>query len=160
MGLQTELNLPHPFTNQAHVAAINIVLTGAYLSKEGDRILRQYGLTDAWFNVLTLLKRQAPEGRLRQADLGRMLVVNRSNVTGLVDRMESAGLVRRIPDPDDRRVNYVEMTEAGSAAIDRAEPEYYRRLDEIMVDLDDKDRMRISNLLEAVRERCRSEQDE
>ena len=69
-----------------------------------------------------------------------MLVVNRSNVTGLVDRMESAGLVRRMPDPVDRRVNYVEMTEAGSDAIDRSEPAYYHRLDEIMVDLDDDDR--------------------
>ena len=54
MGLQSELNLPNPFINQVHVAAINIVLTASYLSKEGDRVLREYGLTDAWFNVLTL----------------------------------------------------------------------------------------------------------
>ena len=102
----------------------------ALLQKRGARLLREHGLTDAQFNVLMLLHHQGERGRMSQIRLGRLLLVNRSNVTGLVDRMERDGLVRREDDPDDRRVNLVAITEKGMEVLGGAMAAYYPMLDE------------------------------
>ena len=88
MSLKNELGLPNPFSHKEHEAMLNIVVTGTLLTKEGEKILRPYGLTDAQFNILMLLKYQSPDGKINQTILGKMLLVNRSNITGLIDRME------------------------------------------------------------------------
>jgi MarR family 2-MHQ and catechol resistance regulon transcriptional repressor len=62
-----------------------------------------YGITDAQFNVLIRLQ-YASERFLSQADLER-LVVNKADMTGIIDRLERAGLVRREDCPKDRRVS-------------------------------------------------------
>jgi DNA-binding MarR family transcriptional regulator len=128
MSLQSDLGLPNKIINSGHEAVLNIVLTAAILSKEGDRILRPIGLTDSQFNVLMLLKHQTDDGRINQTRLGRMLLVNRSNVTGLIDRMEQAGWVRRHPAPADRRVKMVSLTEKGKKLVARAEKIYLDRI--------------------------------
>ena len=153
MGLQQELSLPNPFRHSAHEALLNVAFTGTLLAKEGDRVLRPLGLTDSQMNVLMLLKYQAGEDGLNQTALGRMLLVNRSNVTGLVDRMEQAGLVRRVDDPQDRRVKYVRLTGAGSRVLGKAAQVYYARIEEIMGTLTPAEHRSLCRLLERVRER-------
>ncbi|HUU28819.1 MAG TPA: MarR family transcriptional regulator [archaeon] len=151
MGLQNELGLLRSIKNQGHETVLNIVFTGTLLTKEGQKVLRPFGLTEAQFNVLILLKTQSVDGKINQTNLGNMLLVNRSNITGLVDRMEQAGLVRRIDDPEDRRVNYVEMTDAGSQALEKAQNAYFSRVDEVMSTLtEDEDRF-LTRMLERVR---------
>ena len=62
-------------------------------------------------HVLHLIEpaRPLPMGRLAET-----LACDASNVTGLVDRLESRGLVRRRPSDEDRRVKVVQLTPAGS----------------------------------------------
>ncbi len=151
MPLHTELGLGKPFSHKAHEAALNIVFTASRLTKEGNRILQPFGITDAQFNVLMLLKDHAESGPITQTDLGRMLLVNRSNVTGLVDRMEQAGLIRRTPVPGDRRVNHVEMTERGRTVLKEAHDAYYRRLEKLMGVFSGDDYECICRLLERIR---------
>ncbi len=67
--------------------------------------------------------------------------MNRSDVTGLVDRMERSGLVRRVPDPDDRRVNIVELTPVGRDGFRKAHDVYYRAIGSIMAPLADDDQI-------------------
>ena len=152
MGLQKELGLSKPLIHQGHEAVLNIALTGTLLTKEGHRILQPFGLTGAQFNVLMLLKYQSVDGRINQTNLGKMLLVNRSNITGLVDRMEKAGLVRRIADPKDRRVNYVEITDVGSEVLTKANKAYIERVDEVMSVLSDSDYDNLCKLMETIRE--------
>ena len=156
MSLKDELGLLKPFTHRAHETVLNIVLTGTLFVKEGTRILQPFGLTDAHFNVLMLLKHHTLDGRITQTELGNMLLVNRANITGLIDRMEKAGLVRRIPDPADRRVNYIEMTEEGIKALEKANKAYYERIQEIMSSLSDSDYTSLCSLLETIRDRMRN----
>ncbi|MGF1427904.1 MarR family winged helix-turn-helix transcriptional regulator [Kitasatospora sp. LaBMicrA B282] len=61
--------------------------------------------------ILSLLHQPLP-----MRTLAGLLGCDASNVTGLVDRLESRGLVRREPDPADRRVKNVLLTDAGAAA--------------------------------------------
>ncbi len=153
MSLQRELGLNKPFRNHAHETLLNIVLTGTLLMKEARNVLQPYGLTEAQFNILMLLKHQCKNGRTNQTELGRMLLVNRSNVTGLIDRMEQAGLVRRIPDAVDRRVHQIEMTDAGRATLESCEQLYYRRIEDVMAKLSPERRDRLIEELESLRER-------
>lgn len=52
------------------------------------------------------------------------MVSDNSNLTRLVDRLEARGLVRRAPDPGDRRVTLVQLTPAGKALIDELRPRH------------------------------------
>jgi DNA-binding MarR family transcriptional regulator len=66
----------------------------------------------------------SPDGRLRMADLASLLLVSKSGVTRLVDRVEQAGLVRRELSPEDRRVTFARITGAGRQALARANPAF------------------------------------
>ncbi len=155
MGLKEELGLHHDFGSRAHEALLSVAMTGTLLEKEGDRILRPLGLTDAQFNVLMLLKYQSNGSEMNQTVLGNMLLVNRSNVTGLVDRLEQLGWVRRTPDSSDRRVKLVSLTESGREVLERAENEYNRRVHEVMSALTDEEHDIICSLLERLRKRLK-----
>lgn len=155
MGLQRELGLPNPISDIEHEAIMNIALTGEMLAKEGQRIFRPLGLTDSQFNVLIILKHQADEKGITQTELGQRLLVNRSNVTGLVDRMEEAGWVRRSAVAGDRRINRVQITKNGLSLLEQAEETYYKRIHEVMGDLAKKDLTVICSLMERVRNNLR-----
>ena len=71
----------------------------------------QFDLSPIQCHVLHLLEPRRPLPMSRLAD---MLSCDASNVTGLVDRMESRGLVRRRSSPDDRRVKVLQLTATGA----------------------------------------------
>jgi DNA-binding MarR family transcriptional regulator len=80
-----------------------------------ERRLAQAGLPAlAWYDVLWGLER-APGQRLRMSELADKVVLSRSNLTRLVDRLEDAGLVEREPSEEDRRGAYAVLTESGKA---------------------------------------------
>jgi DNA-binding MarR family transcriptional regulator len=85
----------------------------------------QHGLSLRWYDVLLQLH-AAPGARLTMRDLGRAVVISKSGLTGLVDRMQHAGLVRRRRDPTDRRVVHVTLTPAGTEAYRRARDDHRR----------------------------------
>ncbi|MBW4519396.1 MAG: MarR family transcriptional regulator [Scytolyngbya sp. HA4215-MV1] len=67
-----------------------------------------------WYDVLLTLK-QAPDQRVRLSELAEQVLLSRSNLTHLVDRLEKAGLLRRERCPSDRRGTFAVLTEAGFA---------------------------------------------
>lgn len=76
-----------------------------------------------WYDVLIELY-EAPEQRLRMSDLADKVVLSRSGLTRLVDRLEKEGLLLREPDPNDRRGFFAILTEAGITAMRAAWPVY------------------------------------
>lgn len=67
-----------------------------------------------WYDVLFTLK-EAPDYRLRLSELAEKVLLSRSNLTRLVDRLEKAGLLYREPCKRDRRGTFAVLTEAGLA---------------------------------------------
>ena len=65
-----------------------------------------------WYDALWALER-ADEGRLRMHELARSVVLSRSNVTRLIDRLEEAGLIARENCADDRRGAFAAITAKG-----------------------------------------------
>lgn len=89
-----------------------------------ERDLAAAGLVPlTWYDVLVALW-EAPDHRLRLRELAREVVLSRSGLTRLVDRLETAGLLRREPCLDDRRGAYAVLTAAGREAQLRAWPVY------------------------------------
>ena len=104
-----------------------ILLTADIFLKESQRLFRPHGLTGAQFNVLNTLAKAERDG-LMQRELGEVLVVDRSNVTGLVDRMAKAGWVERRVHPTDRRAHRVALTPAGRGLWAEVAPRYTKVL--------------------------------
>lgn len=89
----------------------------------------RWDLSPAQFNLLNLLT-ESGEG-LTQSDLSRELLTHRSNVTGLVDRLESRGLVQRREQAGDRRAWGVVLTPAGRRLMAEVLPHYYRAAERV-----------------------------
>ena len=83
------------------------------------------GLPLPWYDVLIQLY-ATPEKRLRMQVLAESVVLSRSGVTRLVDRLEREGLVRREASPEDRRGAYAALTEEGTRAYLKARPNHYQ----------------------------------
>ena len=67
-----------------------------------------------WYDVLFTLK-EAHDHRLRLSEVADKVLLSRSNLTRLVDRLEASGLLRRERCPSDRRGAFAVLTEAGLA---------------------------------------------
>lgn len=73
---------------------------------------------------------EAAERSLRMRDLADRVLLSRSGLTRLVDRMAAKGLVSRRPDPDDRRGTLACLTDQGAATLHRAAPVHLRGIEE------------------------------
>jgi DNA-binding MarR family transcriptional regulator len=98
----------------AHARVIEII----------DRELTAAGrLPLQWYDVLIELA-EAPERRLRLHELADRVVLTRSTLTRLVDRLEAEGYLRRERADDDRRGAYAVLTDQGHEALRAAWPLY------------------------------------
>ena len=94
-----------------------------------DELTAESSLPLTSYEVLARLD-AAPEKRLRLSELADSLVLSRSGVTRLVDRLERDGLVRRENCPSDRRGSYATLTEEGALAFRAAAPIHSRGIEE------------------------------
>jgi DNA-binding MarR family transcriptional regulator len=84
----------------------------------------------AWYDVLWELEK-APEGKLRMHELARRVVLTRSNLTRLADRLESAKLIERADTPHDRRGYDCVITRAGLAMRKKMWPVYKTEIERL-----------------------------
>jgi DNA-binding MarR family transcriptional regulator len=92
---------------------------------------------ESWeFDVLAALRRSGPPYRLSPGRLLRETMVTSGTMTNRVDRLAARGLVARQDHPDDRRGVLVQLTEAGSEAVDAALAELLAAEHEILAALD------------------------
>jgi MarR family 2-MHQ and catechol resistance regulon transcriptional repressor len=96
------------------------------------RLAKECDLSTQWFEVLIRLAR-TPGHRLRMCDLANQVALSPSGLTRAVDRLEEAQLVTREHCPEDRRVLWASLTDAGLARIEAALPAHLGHLDEYFV---------------------------
>ena len=154
MALEHELGFRRPIELLAHEALLNIYYTASCLKKRADEFFRPFGLTDVQFNLMMLLEYQSSEEKgLSQAQISGMMLVNRANITSLVDRMEKADLVVRTAAESDRRYNIVKFTGRGKKLLARVEPLYAKEVNTVMTILKESEQKRLNNMLEKIRSR-------
>jgi DNA-binding MarR family transcriptional regulator len=105
-------------------ALLELLRTAEALWNASRVFFARWDLGPSQFNVLNLLA-DIPQG-CTQVELSRQLIMHRSNVTGLVDRLEARGLVSRRATPGDRRAFNVVLTPAGWRLVREIHPHYYR----------------------------------
>jgi DNA-binding MarR family transcriptional regulator len=147
-------NAPLSFNIPQHEGLLNIFFTGVLLRKRAREFFDHHGITEVQFNVLALIHDQAGwDGGLTQVELSRLLLVNRSNITSLIDRMEQGGVVNRAPDPDDRRNKVVRLTPKGRKKLLAVESPYCEEVKRIMKGLTAEEMRMLNVMLEKVREK-------
>jgi DNA-binding MarR family transcriptional regulator len=112
-----------------------------------DETLQEYELDRRSFQLLGKLRRHGAPYQVSAGKLAADLRLSSGAMTNRLDRMEAAGLVRRLPDPNDRRGTLVEPTEAGHAAWDKTVGAQARREAQFSAVLGDADKQRLHDLL-------------
>jgi DNA-binding MarR family transcriptional regulator len=93
---------------------------GPLLAKRQEVVFSRFALNRGEVGALSALRISGPPHRLSPTRLGRGLMLSSAGVTSRIDRLERRGLVRRLPDPDDRRGVIVELTDQGLEVVDAA----------------------------------------
>jgi DNA-binding MarR family transcriptional regulator len=117
--MRTRVDENHP----GYRALMELLRTADTLWNASRVFFERWDLSPSQFNVLNLLHFN-PDG-LSQTDLSRQLIMHRSNLTGLVDRLEKRGLVARREVAADRRAYRVVLTAAGTRLLREILPRYY-----------------------------------
>lgn len=108
----------------------SIIRTSSLLMRVAGRFFSRYVVTDVQFNILLILKEE--KDGLSQQALSERLTVTKSNIVGLIDRLEKSGLVKRHTHPEDRRTNFVVLTPEGKGILEKVEGDYDAEVDRIM----------------------------
>jgi DNA-binding MarR family transcriptional regulator len=101
-------------------------------------------------NHYALLATLAEAGAISQAELGRRIGLDRSDVTALVNLLEGHGFIERVPDPADRRRNLVSLTSAGTDHLVAMDAVVGGAQAELLAPLDEADRVTLVRLLRRI----------
>jgi DNA-binding MarR family transcriptional regulator len=106
-----------------------------------------HGLESWEFDVLAALRRQGPPFQLTPGALLRATLVTSGTMTNRVDRLAAEGLVRREPDPSDKRGVLVTLTGQGRERVDAALADLLRRERVLLAGLDSGQRRHLADLM-------------
>ena len=150
MRLHQELKLKQPLASVNHETLLSLVRTSSLMQKLSDRFFSQFGLTDVQFNILMILKEHGTAG-LSQQELSEHLIVTKSNVVGLIDRLERGGYVKRESHPSDRRFNQIVLTLKGQRLEAKVERSYFQEVDKMMSVLSASEKRGVIRAMERIR---------
>ena len=132
-----------------HQAMLDILRMYCWIFKLSDRFFSKYDITDAQFAVLMTLSVSGESG-LSQQELSEYLVVHKSNITGLIDRLKKKGYVQRKPQPNDRRVNRIVLAEKGIGILKKVEKPYLDEVQRMMGKLTILEKMTLRKTAEKI----------
>src|SRR5262249_3333556 len=107
----------------------------------------EHGLESWEFDVLSALRRQGQPFQLTPGALLRATLVTSGTMTNRIDRLAESGLVRREPDPRDKRGVLVTLTDRGQERVDAALAGLLRRERALLAGLDDGERRHLADLM-------------
>ncbi|MHA6803806.1 MarR family winged helix-turn-helix transcriptional regulator [Salinifilum ghardaiensis] len=111
------------------------------------RIFGAFDLTVAGFSILASLRRAGPPYRRTAGELADALLVTTGGISQRVDKLEQAGLVTRVRDPEDRRVVYVQLTERGVHFVGEVATAHFDNEKRMLSGLTATERDRLADLL-------------
>ncbi len=109
------------------------------------------GLQKGEFDVLATLRRSGAPYRLTPTALYEAMMLSSGGMTARLDRMERRGLIRRLPNPDDRRGVFVELTEKGRDLAETALVPHAANETRLLAGLSDDERRALNTLLRKLR---------
>ncbi|WP_019555883.1 MarR family winged helix-turn-helix transcriptional regulator [Thiomicrorhabdus arctica] len=107
-----------PLCNDApemHAFILNLFLTHKRIMQYSEKIFAAHGFTTLEFDTLATLLRVADNGLMKPSEIYKNLIVSSGGITKVLKKFEELKLIIRIPDPDDKRSHWVEITPKGEA---------------------------------------------
>ncbi|ADG89853.1 MarR family transcriptional regulator [Thermobispora bispora] len=118
-----------------------------HLERERRAAFAAHGIESWEFDVLTALRKAGEPYEMSPGALLRATLVTSGTMTNRINRLVTAGLVTRHPDPEDRRGVLVRLTPAGMERVDAALADLLRREQELLAGLDQEERRALADLL-------------
>ena len=114
---------------EPHDLLVALLLVQNLMERGGDAFFQPHGLTGAQFNILNLLATR--QGRMDQAALVELLLVGKSSISIVLNRMVRDGLIEREEHPKDRRQVVLLLTRKGRALWKKISPRYEASVERI-----------------------------
>ena len=133
------------------VSPMGIIGRMGRLAKHLERAIREtfseFSLTVGEFDVLAALRRSGQPYQLSPTELFNTLMVSSGTMTHRIDRLEQAELVKRIPEPSDRRGTRIELTDKGFNIIEKAVEAHVINENRVLSVLEASERKALTQLL-------------
>jgi len=133
------------------VSPMGIIGRIGRLSKHLERRIQEtfsdFGLNVGEFDVLATLRRSGQPYQLSPTELFNTLMVSSGTMTHRIDRLEQANLVKRIPDPSDRRGMLIQLTNKGFNVIEKAVEAHVANEHRLLIVLEEAERKVLAQLL-------------
>jgi DNA-binding MarR family transcriptional regulator len=142
-----------PTTPAASATVHALRAAAAHIERTLARALDGFGITSAQFELLQVIGRHDGMGA-GCMELARQLAAPGPDVTRMLDRLDTAGLVARSRDANDRRVVHTTLTEKGRALLQDAAPAVDMAERAVFAGLADDERTMLTALLESIRRNC------
>jgi DNA-binding MarR family transcriptional regulator len=150
--LQDELSKRQPFATVEQEVVLNLFRTSDRLHHRFARLFREYNLTPSQYNILRILR---GEGKpLPCLEIAQRTITVVPGITGLIDRLEQAGLVSRLRSEEDRRIVNVSITKAGLEVLTRLDEPLLELHRKLMAHFSPEELTELIHLLEKVRQPC------
>lgn len=133
---------PSPFGIYGRIWRLSTTLLG-----DAEQWLKPVGLTFESFSLIVTLRRSGPPYELNPTALYRESLLSSGAITNRIDRVEREGLVKRLPDPNDRRGTIVRLTAKGRSLADRSIKLHFEALTETLSALNRAERDQLAALL-------------
>jgi DNA-binding MarR family transcriptional regulator len=129
------------YTKEIVYSIRRLMQAGELYTKELNKV---YNVSSAQLNCLVTLYENGP---LSPSQIAKLIMVNSSTVTGIIDRLEHKGLVKRMRISTDRRVITVDLTKNGKVLAENAPPPIQQKIFDGLSKLSEKDLKGISKTL-------------
>lgn len=148
MKLEDAIHQSKPFASQHEKAIVNIIYTHGWLNGEMQAYFKKFGLTGKQYNILRILK--GANKPISTSALKKRLLDKSSDVSRIVSRMASKGLIKKNACETDKRLVDVVLSSKGKSVLDKVD-KHRKSLLEIMSGLSKKDAQTLNGLLDKLR---------
>jgi DNA-binding MarR family transcriptional regulator len=153
--LQDELKKREPFVCIEQEAVLNLFRSSDRLHHRFAQLFREYGLTPSQYNILRILRGEG--AALPCLEIAQRTITVVPGITGLIDRLEVAGLVSRQRSAEDRRIVNVSVTQAGLDVLERLDAPLLELHRKAMAHFTADELTELVRLLEKARQPCEDE---
>lgn len=108
---------------------------------------QSYQLQHGEFDVLASLRRSGEPYTLSPTQLFELLMISSGGMTNRLDRLEKAGYIERLPNPEDRRSKLVRLSPEGKVLIDEMMPAHVTNEEQALEGLSDDERQQLNQLM-------------
>lgn len=151
-NLAEELGKRDAFASLRQETYLNLVRTHEQLYREFSQFFKSYGLSDAQYNALRILRGEDQPMHVHQI-AARMIFAN-TDISRLIERMHASGLVNRERCGEDRRVVWISLTEKSRRILLEIDQPLQQLHDEQFTNLNDRELSTLNELLFRSRQRA------